>query len=179
VQWVVGGVEIEDDLRRRRLVRLRKKRHEQVLDGSRIMRDPVIARRRLAAQLKTIEGRLPRHRCAVRSARFQLAGQHRHHRIATKVVVIVEVLVTQRNPEHPLTNQGRNAMFDQFLPAIIIETPGKPINQPDYPIRRRQQQGSGVRRDRSPIKTTHNFAASNGSKFKPFRVTLCLHRGVP
>jgi len=179
VQRIVGGINIKDDLLRWSLMRLQKNRHEQALDGGRIMGYLVIARRGLAAQFKTVEGRLPRHRGAVRPARFQLAGQHRHHRVATQIIVIVDVLVAQRNPEHPLTHQGRNAMFDQVLPAIIVETPGQPIDQSNHPIRRPQQQSSGIRRDRSPIKTTHNFAASDRSKVKPFCATLCRHRGAP
>jgi hypothetical protein len=177
VQRIVSGIDIKDDLLRQRLMRLQEERDQQALNGTRIMGDLVIARCRLATQLKTVEGRLPRHRCAVRSARFKLAGQYRHHRIATQLVVIVEVLVAQRNPEHPLTHQGRNAMFDQFRPAIISEARGQPINQSDRPIRHPQQQRSGVRGDRSSVKTTHNFAASDESKVKPFCATLCRHRG--
>jgi hypothetical protein len=179
VQRIVGGIDIKDDFVRRRFIRLQEKRDEQALDGSRIMGDLVIARRRFAAQLKTVEGRLPRHWCAIRPARFELAGQHRHHRIATQLVVIVEVLVAQCNPEHPLTHQGRDPMFDQFRLAIIGEARGQSINQSDCPIRRPQQQGSGVRGDRSSVKTTHNFAASDESKVKPFCATLCRHRGSP
>jgi hypothetical protein len=58
--------------------------------------------------------------------------------------VIVEVLVAQRNPEPPLTHQGRDPMFDQFHLAIIGEASGQSINQSDRPIRLPQQQRSGV-----------------------------------
>jgi hypothetical protein len=42
------------------------------------------------------------------------AGQHRHHRVATQIIVIVDVLVAQRNPEHP---QPSKADISRFLSA--------------------------------------------------------------
>jgi hypothetical protein len=57
VQRVVGGIEIENDLRRRRLVRRKEQRDEQPLNRRRIMGDLVITRRLLAAQLEPVECR--------------------------------------------------------------------------------------------------------------------------
>jgi hypothetical protein len=37
------------------------------------------------------------HRRAVRTPSFELAGQNRHHRIVAQVVVVVEVLISQRD----------------------------------------------------------------------------------
>jgi hypothetical protein len=91
--------------------------------------------------------------------------------------VIIDVLVAQRNPQHPLTHQGLNAVFNQFLAATIIKASGKALVQSNRPVRRPQQQGAGVRRDRSAIKTSHNFPADDRCKFKQVGVTLCLHRG--
>ena len=54
VQRVVGGVEIEDDLLRRSLVRLQEQRHRQRLDRRRVIGDLVIARRFALAQLQTV-----------------------------------------------------------------------------------------------------------------------------
>jgi hypothetical protein len=68
-------------------------------------------------------------------------------------------------------------MLDQFLAAMVIEAGGKPSGQSNDPIRLPQQQGSGVRRDRSAIKTSHNFTAADGFESEQVWVTLCLHRG--
>jgi hypothetical protein len=54
VQRVVGGVEIEDDLLRRSLVRLQEQRHRQRLDRRRVIGDLVIARRFALAQFQTV-----------------------------------------------------------------------------------------------------------------------------
>jgi hypothetical protein len=98
----------------------------------------VITGRLRPAQLKTVERRLAGRQRAVRAPRLQLAGQHRHRRIATQFVVIVDVLVAQRNPEHPLAHQGFNAVLDQFLAATIVEATGKPIDQSNRPLRHRR-----------------------------------------
>jgi len=81
VQRVVGGVQVEDNLRRRRAVRLDEQRHEQRLDRRRIIADLVIERRQRRAQLQPVQRRLAGHRRAVPPLRRKLAGQHRHHRI--------------------------------------------------------------------------------------------------
>jgi hypothetical protein len=200
VHGVVGGINIKGDLLRRRFMRLQEKRDEQALNARRIMGDLVIARCRLAAQFKTVEGRLPRHRCAVRSARLQLAGQHRHHRIVPRLVVIVDVLMARRDPEHPPPNQCSDSMFNQFRPPTIDEALGKAPDRPDRAIRRSQQQrpralraflfslraksawnsrSPGVRRDRSTVKPRHNDAAFDRCKLEQFRATPCRHRGAP
>ena len=59
VQRVVGGIDIEDDLRGWRLMRLQEERDEQAFNGGRIMRDLVIACRLRSAQLKTVGVDLP------------------------------------------------------------------------------------------------------------------------
>ena len=43
----------------------------------------------------------------------QLTRQHRHHRVVAQMVVVDEVLVAQRDPEYPLTDQGRDRVLDQ------------------------------------------------------------------
>jgi hypothetical protein len=36
---------------------------------------------------------------------FELTRQHRHQRIVTQFVVVVQILVAKRDPEHTLTDQ--------------------------------------------------------------------------
>jgi hypothetical protein len=42
--------------------------------------------------------------------------------------VIVEVFVTERNPEHALSNQGRHRVLDQIETATIAKAACKPIH---------------------------------------------------
>jgi len=137
----------------------------------------VITRRRRAAQLETVERRFAGRRRAVRPPRRKLAGQHRHDRIATQLVVVVDVLVAQRNPDHPLPHQRRHTVLDQVLVTLVDKAFGKTTDYSNLAVRRPQQQRASVRRDRSPIETTHNFAPSDGCKFEQACATLCLHRG--
>src|ERR1700730_426816 len=71
VQWVVSGVEIEDDLLRRRGVRLEEEVDEQAFDLRPVIADLVIASWLRPAQLQPVERALARHRCAVRAPRGQ------------------------------------------------------------------------------------------------------------
>jgi hypothetical protein len=52
MQRIIGRIEIEDDLLWRRLVRLQEHRHKQPFDGRRIMRDLVVARRRILSDVR-------------------------------------------------------------------------------------------------------------------------------
>ena len=178
VQRVVGGVEIEDDLLGRRLVRLQKKRDEQIFDGDRIMGDLVIARRLRPAQLQTVQRRLAGHRRAVLAPCRQLAGEDRHHRIVAQLVVIVDILIAERQPKHTLPDQRRHKVLYQLRTAMIAEAPGETINQLDRTIRRSQQQRPGVRADRAAVKPGHHDTAFHRCKLEQFRATLCRHRGI-
>src|ERR1700756_2318014 len=61
---------------------------------------------------------------------LSLARQHGHPRIVPQLVVVVEVLVTERNPEYPLPDQCRHKMLDKLGPPPIDEAFGKSANQP-------------------------------------------------
>src|SRR5215216_7937474 len=95
----------------------------------------VIARRNLTAQLKPVECRLAGHWRTILAPRFQLARQHRHDRVVPQIVMVADVFVAQRNPEHPLRNERRNKVLDQFRFAPVNEACSKALNQPDRTIR--------------------------------------------
>jgi hypothetical protein len=65
----------------------------------------VVARRRKLAQLQPVQRRLAGNRRAILAPRRELARQYRHHRIVPQLVVVVEILVAERDPEHPLTDR--------------------------------------------------------------------------
>ena len=62
-----------------------------------------------------------------------------------QLVVVVQVLVAQRDPEHPLAHQRRDLMLDQILDAAVVKARGKPIHQLERTIRRPQKQRAGIR----------------------------------
>ena len=179
VQRIVGGVEIEDDLPRRLKVRIEKEIDQKLLDGRGLMADLVVARGLRPAQLQPVERALARHRRAVLAPRRELAGQHRHHRVVAQLVMIIEVLVAQRDPEHPLAHQGRHLVLDQLLPPRVPEAAGEALDELDRTIRRTQQQCPGIRRDGAPVERRHHRTSFYRCKIKPIRNTLCRHRGAP
>ena len=113
VQRIVGRIEIEDDLLGRASCASRNRSTNRPLDRHRIVADLVIARRLQPAQLQPVERRLAGHRRAILAPRRKLARQHRHHRIVAQLVVVVEILIAERDPEHPLAHQRRHLMLDQ------------------------------------------------------------------
>ena len=163
---------------RRSLVRLQEQVDQQPLDGRRIVADLVVARRLQSAQLQPVQRRLAGHRRTILAPRLKLAGQHRHQRIVAQLVVVVQILVAERDPEHPLADQRRHLVLDQVGAPLVVKARGKPIHHPDGPIRRAQQQRSGIRGDRA-ARSRHHRAAFNRFKSKEIRATLCRHRGAP
>jgi DNA-binding PadR family transcriptional regulator len=55
---------------------------------------------------------------------------------------------------------------------------GEPLDQPDRPIRRPEQQRPGVRGDRPAIEIGNHPPPIDSCKTHPFRATLCRHRGA-
>ena len=71
--------------------------------------------------------------------RRQLAGQRRHHWIVAKLVVIDEVLVAERDAEHPLGDERRHAVLDELGPPRVPKARRETLHEPDRAIRRPQQ----------------------------------------
>jgi len=151
VDRIVRGVEIEHDLLRRTLVRFQEEVDEQGLDRRRVVADLVVARRLGPAQLQAVQRRLTGRRRTGPTTRRELAHQHRKHRIVPQPVVIVEVLVAQRLPEHTLTDQRPNLMLHQLRLTVVPEAAGKALEQAERPVGRSQQQRSTIRADRSTV----------------------------
>ena len=179
VQRIIGRVKIKNDLLRRAFVRLQEQLDRKLLDGHRIVADLVIARGLQFAQLQPVQRRLAGNRRAILAPRLELARQHRHHRIMAQFVVVIEILVAERDPEHPLPDQGRDLVLDPFRTPLVVEARRKPIHHTDGSIRRAQKQRSGIRADRAAVERRHHFASFNRCKSKQICATLCRHRGAP
>jgi hypothetical protein len=94
-------------------------------------------------------------------------------------IVVVQVFIAERQRQDPLADQRLHLMLDQSRMATIHEAAGKAADQSDRPVRQTQQQPAGIRSDRPTVKAGHNSELFYSSKIKPFRATLCLHRGTP
>ena len=96
-----------------------------------------------------------------------------------QLVVVVEILVAERDPEHPLADQGCDLVLDQLRPSLVVKARRKPTDHSDRTIGRAQKQPSRVRRHQAGIKRCFHSAAFHGSKIEQFCATLCRHRGSP
>jgi len=181
VQRVVGCVEVEHDLARRFVMRVEKQVDQQLLDRRRVVADLVIARRlaRPRRMLQTVQRALARQKPRRLGGALELAEQHAQNRIAAKLIVVVEVLIAQRQAEDALRNQSRERVDGHERIAAVDKASRKPIRQPDRLVRLAKQQRSGVRRNRSAIEIRHNPPPASPSKIHLRRATLRRHRGAP
>lgn len=92
VQRIVGGVEVENDLRWGAAVRVQEQVNKHRLNGGTVMADAVILRRLGPAQLQPVRGALAGQGGAVRPACREFARQHRQHRVVSQFIVVGQVL---------------------------------------------------------------------------------------
>ena len=179
MQGIVGGIQVEHDRLRRALMRLQEQRHEQRLDRLGVVPDLVIAAD-AAAQglLEPVQRRLAGERRAVLAARLELADQRRHHRIMAQKIMIVEVLVAERQAEHALADQRHQAVLDQLGRTGVAETGRKAFDEPDRLVGGAEQQRTAIRGDRAAVKGAHNPTTFDGSEIERILPTLCRHRGA-
>src|SRR5215207_3954743 len=74
--------------------------------------------------------------------------------------MVVEVLVTERDPEHALANERAHPVLDQVRPARIREAGCEALDQADGTIRRPEQKRSRIGRDRPAIKAGLRYTVS-------------------
>jgi hypothetical protein len=72
VQRIVRRIQVEDDLPRRPLIRLKEQLDQQILDRHRIVADLVVARRFKLAQLQPVDRRFAGDRRVFLAPRFKL-----------------------------------------------------------------------------------------------------------
>jgi hypothetical protein len=96
-----------------------------------------------------------------------------------QLVMIVEVFIAQGNPHHPLHQQGFDVMLDECRIAHISEAAGQLARQSDHPVRRTEQERSGIRGHPPAVKRRHHRTAFYTCKFEQAWATLCGHRRAP
>ena len=154
VQRIVGGVEVEHDPARRFLMRVEKQVDKQLLDRRSIVADPVIARRlaRPRRMLQTVQRALARQEPRRLAGAIELAEEDSQNRIAAKFVVVVKVLVAERQAEDPLGDESLQRVNGEKLAAAVGKASREPIRQSDRLVRLAQQQRPSVEpsRHRNP-----------------------------
>jgi hypothetical protein len=107
-----------------------------------------------------------------------IAGQHRHHRVVAKRVVIVQVLVAERDAEHTLADERGDRMLDEPRVSRVAEASSEPPDQIEPSVGGAEQQPAGVRRQRAAVEFGHDRPAFDPCKRARFRATLRLHRAT-
>src|SRR3954469_1326658 len=96
-----------------------------------------------------------------------------------ELVVVVEVLITQRNANNPLHHQRLDGMLGVGRIAAVLEAGRQTPGQAQHPVRRPQQQRTSIAGDGAAIKGGNNRTPVSTCKVELVWVTLCRHRGPP
>ena len=183
VQGHVGGIGIEHDQAWRARLRFQEHVDEQSLDGVAIVTELVIARRRMGGALfgrvlKPIERAFTGECRAILAARLHLAHQRRQNGIVSQVVVIIDVLVAERQTEYALAYQRGDGVLDEIGVAFVRERRGETLDQSDCLVGRTQQQSARVRGDRPTVEGCHDPPPVDASEIQRIRCTVCRHRAT-
>ena len=98
--------------------------------------------------------------------------------VQAKLVVVVEILVTQRNPKESLSDQAIEPMFHEPLIPTICETPGQSPDQSHAALHLTQHQAATVTADITTREIGGYFASTNVLKSERLLRTVC-HSEVP
>ena len=93
-------------------------------------------------------------------------------------IVIVEILVPERYPIHPLFDERLHRVFDQPRIPVIDETPGQTLQNVGSLFHLAQQKATSIGADPPPIKPPYHPPSSKTVKFHLPPVTLCFHKAV-
>jgi hypothetical protein len=159
---------------------LQAHRDEQPLDGRGVMRDLVIGvGTDFGRVLQSVERRFAGQSGTVRALPRQCSGEHAEHRIMAQLIVVVDILIAERDAEDALAEQRWQRVDGGIQIAAILEAARQPRHQPDRFVGLAQQQRARVRADLPAIEGAHNLAALDSSEIERILATLCRHRGEP
>jgi hypothetical protein len=96
----------------------------------------------------------------------------------TKLVVIVQVLVAERNAEHALPDERGDRMLDEPRVSDVAEASRKPPDQIEPSVGGPEQQPASVGRQRAAVELGHHRASFDPSKHARFCATLRPHRAT-
>ena len=105
------------------------------------------------------------------------AAEQGQQRVRAQLIVIVEVLIPQRQPVDALGDQLWHAVFDLRGLPIIVETVGEFPHDAGALFELAQQHRAAVGADRAAIETGHHLAAAMFGKGEAGLGTLCHGRG--
>ena len=175
---VVGRIQIENDPFRRLRVSLQESIDQEAIDRLGVVDDPLVPILSVPfrRQLQPVERAL----ACQRLARISLLHQGCDQRIMTELVMVVEVLVAQRQCHHPLADQALHRVFHQLGVPIVAKAGCELTQQTRPPFDLSQQEPTAVRTELSAVKSGHDLTLSHPLETQLFNATLCLfHAAAP
>ncbi len=159
---IVGGIEVEDQLLGRHLERCDEGLHQGLVDAPRP--GPV------GGVLETAQRRRAGQHPVTLRRRLQ-------SEIMAKIRMVVDILVTQRQPEYSLAQHGRETMLHLARLPGVDQAPRRRGRQTQQPIRLAQKQNPAIARDVAAAKISHHPPLAAGWKLKAQRGTI-RHRQI-
>ena len=185
VQAVVGGVEIEHDALGLAGLGLDVERGQQTVGRAGVENDLFVAAGRAGlgrGQLQAVESALAGAGVAAilgAPLAFEIlfAAEQGQQWVGAQLIVIVEILITERQPVDALGNQLAHAVFDLRGLTMVAEAGGELPHDARALFELAQQQGAAVGGDRAAIETGHHLAAAMAGKAEAGLGTLCHGEG--
>ena len=188
VNRIVGGIEVQDELFRRRGVESQEGFHEPgrelVLPSPDLLITALgvgLGRSQLQAIQRALAGQWLAPVAWVQplvACHIAFTDQRRQQGIGPQLVVIVQVFIAQGQGEHPLLDQLLDRVFDQIRIAEIIKTASQVREQTGLGLHLPQQQAACIRSNRPTIEPGRDFAVSQGLEIERSSATLCRHRAA-
>ena len=189
VQRIVGGVEIEYDLRRRGGMGLQEQVHQQPVDRFPVGGNPLVAvpgRRFRYAELQAVQRARSRQRMPPvprppppLPGHVRTPARQREGAVGAQPVMVVEILVARRQGQHPLRHQRLQTVLDAAWVAVVAEARRQPRRHPEAPVDLPQQQHAAVRRQPAAVEPAHHRPPAKAFKRQLRRGTVCVHGVAP
>jgi hypothetical protein len=112
---------------------------------------------------------------AVLSGNVAATGHQCQQRVMPQLLMVVEILVSQSNPPHTLSQKFFDSEFDRIRTAVVSEGLAERPQDAEPFFDLPQQQSAGVRRDPPAIERRRNFPPSVSLEQQLLSVTLCSH----
>ena len=81
-----------------------------------------------------------------------------------QLVVVDQVLVAECYAKYALPDEGRDGVLEALGIACVLKAGGEPLDESSRPINGAEQQGPGIRRDRTAIEGCDHRAPFNGCR---------------
>src|SRR5207244_5614898 len=121
-------------------------------------------------KLEPVERALARQR----PRRIGLVHHRRHQWVMAQMIVIIQILIPERQSERSLPDHRLQRMFDQQRVAVIAEASGELLDDASPPLGLAQQQPSTIRAELPTIELNDHLTPPQRLETELRPVTLCL-----